>query len=100
SAAAPDAAAVAGLMLQAAGGSGSLTPTAIYSALQKTATPVPLPDNRQTASGTAGPVSFSAMGDWTRWHDYFGLAVQPSTRASVRSVVFDTTPAGLTWSTN
>src|SRR4051812_19880861 len=72
SAAAPDAAAVATLMLQAAGGSGSLTPAAIYSAMQKTATAVPLPDNRQTASGSAGPVVFSAQGDWTRWHDYFG----------------------------
>ncbi|MFL6515271.1 MAG: S8 family peptidase [Chthoniobacterales bacterium] len=100
SAAAPDAAAVATLMLQAAGGSGSLTPAAIYSALQRTATPVPLPDDRQTASGSLGPVVFSAKGDWTRWHDYFGLAVQPSTSATVRSVIFDTTPTGLVWSTN
>lgn len=100
SAAAPDAAAVATLMLQAAGGPGSLTPAAIYSAMQKTATPVPLPDDRQTASASVGPVTFSAKGDWTRWHDYFGLAVASSAKASVRSVVFDSTPTGLIWSAN
>jgi hypothetical protein len=100
SAAAPNAAAVATLMLQAAGGSGSLSPSAIYSTLQNTATAIPLPDNRQTATASAGPVSFSAQGDWTRWHDYFGLAVQASTSATVRSVVFDTTPTGLVWSLN
>ena len=100
SAAAPDAAAVATLMIQAAGGPGKLTPAAIYSALQKTATPLPVPDNRQTATASVGPVNFSAQGDWTRWHDYFGLAVQGSGSATVRSVVFDTTPTGLVWSTN
>lgn len=99
SAAAPDAAAVATLMIQAAGGPGSLSPSAIYSALQKTATAVPLPDNRQTASASVGPVTFSAQGDWTRWHDYFGLAVG-STNASVSTVSFDTTPTGLVWSLN
>jgi len=100
SAAAPNAAAVATLMLQAAGGPGSLTPAAIYSALQKTATAIPLPNDRQTASAFVGPVAFSAKGDWTRWHDYFGLAVQPFTSATVRSVTFDTTPVGQTWSLN
>src|SRR4051812_31215678 len=100
SAAAPDAAAVAALMVQAAGGPGSLTPAEIYSVLQKTATAVPLPDDRQSASASVGPVVFSAKGDWTRWHDYFGLAVQPNTSATVRSVSFDTTPVGLTWSLN
>ena len=100
SAAAPDAAAVATLMIQAAGGPGSISPSAIYSALQKTATAVPLPDNRQTATASVGPVTFSAQGDWTRWHDYFGLAVQPSGNKSVSTVSFDTTPTGLTWSTN
>ena len=99
SAAAPNAAAVATLMLQAAGGSGSLTPAAIYSTLQKTATPIPLPNDRQTASASVGPVTFSAQGDWTRWHDYFGLAVG-NTNASVSTVSFDTTPTGLVWSTN
>ena len=100
SAAAPDAAAVATLIIQAAGGPGSISPSAIYSALQKTATAVPLPDNRQMASASVGPVTFSAQGDWTRWHDYFGLAVQPSAKASVSTVSFDSTPTGLVWSTN
>jgi subtilase family protein len=100
SAAAPDAAAVATLLIQAAGGPGSLSPSAIYSALQKTATAVPLPDNRQTATASVGPVTFSAQGDWTRWHDYFGLAVQASTNASVSTMSFDTTPTGLVWSLN
>ena len=100
SAAAPDAAAVATLMLQAAGGSASLTPAAIYSALQKTATPIPVPNDRQTATAAVGPVTFSAQGDWTRWHDYFGLSVQPSTNKSVSTVSFDTTPTGLVWSLN
>src|SRR5262249_11621781 len=100
SAAAPDAAAVATLMIQAAGGPGSLSPSAIYSALQKTATAVPLPDNRQTATASVGAVTFSAQGDWTRWHDYFGLAVQPNTNKSVSTVSFDTTPIGLIFSLN
>jgi len=100
SAAAPDAAAVATLMLQAAGGPGSLTPANLYAALAKTASPIAVPNDRQTASAFAGPVAFSAKGDWTRWHDYFGLAVQPFTSATVTSVTFDTKPTGLTWSQN
>ena len=100
SAAAPDAAAVATLMLQAAGGPGSLTPAAIYSGLQRTATAVPLPNDRQTASAFVGPVAFSAKGDWTRWHDYFGLAVQPFTSATVTSVTFDTGALPLVFSLN
>jgi hypothetical protein len=99
SAAAPDAAAVATLMIQAAGGPGSLTPSAIYSALQTTATAIPLPDNRQTATASVGPMTFSAQGDWTRWHDYFGLAVG-STNKSVSMISFDTMQTGLVFSLN
>jgi hypothetical protein len=100
SAAAPDAAAVGAQVLQAAGGSGSLSPASLYAALQKTATPIPLPNDRQTAWAFPGPVAFSAQGDWTRWSRYFGLAVQPFTSRTVTSVTFDTRPVGLTWSTN
>jgi subtilase family protein len=100
SAAAPDAAAVAVLMLQAAGGPGSLTPAKVYSTLQKTATPIPLPNDRQTAWAFPGPVAFNAQGDWTRWNRYFGLSVQPFTSASVTSVSFNTAGTGLTWSQN
>src|SRR4051812_47587761 len=100
SAAAPDAAAVAAQVLQAAGGPGSLTPAKVYAALQKTATPIPLPNDRGSAWAFPGPVAFSAQGDWTRWSRYFGLSVQPFTSNTVTSVVFDTASTGLTWSTN
>ncbi|HYY51932.1 MAG TPA: hypothetical protein VE755_03615, partial [Myxococcales bacterium] len=65
-----------------------------------TATAVPLPNDRQTASAFVGPVAFSAKGDWTRWHDYFGLAVQPFTSATVKSVTFDTRALPLVFSLN
>jgi Subtilase family len=100
SAAAPDAAAVAAQVLQAAGGPGALTPARTYAALQATATPIPVPNDRSSAFAFAGPVAFSAQGDWTRWNRYFGLAVQPFTTSTVRSVVFDTARTGLVWSTN
>ena len=100
SAAAPDAAAVGALVLQAAGGPGSLTPARLYATLQKTATPIAVPNDRQSAWAFPGPVAFSAQGDWTRWSRYFGLAVQPFTTASVSKVTFDTSSIGLTWSQN
>ena len=100
SAAAPDAAAVGTLMLQAAGGPRSLAPAKLYAALQKTATPIPVPNDRSTAWSFPGPVAFSAQGDWTRWNRYFGLAVQPFASGSVASVAFDTNGTGLVWSQN
>ena len=100
SAAAPDAAAVGVLMLQAAGGPGSLSPAKLYAALQKTATPIPVPNDRSTAWAFPGPVAFSAQGDWTRWSRYFGLSVQPFATSTVASVAFDTAGTGLTWSQN
>jgi hypothetical protein len=100
SAAAPDAAAVGAQVLQAAGGPGSLTPAKLYGVLQQTATPIPVPNDRQTAWAFPGPVAFSAQGDWTRWSRYFGLAVQPFTSRTVASVTFDVRPIGQTWSLN
>ena len=100
SAAAPDAAAVAALMLQAAGGPGSLRPGDLYGRLQSTASAIPVPDDRTRASALAGPVIFSATGDWTRWSRYFGLEVSALSSRAVRSVAFDTRSIGQTWSLN
>ena len=100
SAAAPDAAAVGALVLQAAGGSGSLKPQKLYSILESTATPVALPNQRWIASGFAGPVSFSANKDWTRFTSNFSLAVAAGKKRNVASITFDTTNIGLSWSAN
>jgi hypothetical protein len=101
SAAAPDAAAVAALMIEAAGGPGNLRPSGVYRQLQRTATPIPLPDDRSFAAATVGPVSFSTSGDWTRWNRYFGLAVGGSAGTrSVKSIEFDTSEIGQVWSLN
>jgi hypothetical protein len=99
SAAAPDAAAVGALVLQAAGGPGGLKPGSLYRVLQDTATPVPVPNDRSQASGKAGPVEVTLQGDWTRWENYFGLAVE-NTRNSVTTVTLDLAKTGLLWSTN
>jgi hypothetical protein len=100
SAAAPDAAGVAALVLQAAGGPGSLPPRSLYDLMQQTATPIPVPNDRSWSAAFAGPVLFTGSGDWTRWSRYFGLAVQPFTGRKVTSVSFDTSATDLTWSQN
>lgn len=103
SAAAPDAAAVAALVIQAAGGPGRIDPDRVYRVLQKTATPIPMPDDRTWAVGFAGPLAFAANNnDWVRSNRYFGLAVLPFTSRSVKSVAFDTTntETQLVWSAN
>ena len=100
SAAAPNAAAVAALTLQAAGGPNSLRPQRLYRVLQQTATPIPTPDDRGQASARTGPVTFSADGDWTRWSRYFGLSFDGHGHRAVKSVAIDVGPAGLVFSTN
>jgi hypothetical protein len=100
SAAAPNAAAVAALVLQAAGGPGHLSPARLYRRLERTATPIPLPDVRWFSAATAGPVSFDATGDFTRWDRDFGLSVSGDPKRAVSSVSFDTTAIGLHWNPN
>jgi hypothetical protein len=99
SAAAPDAAAVGALALQAAGGSGHLKPEKLYNILQDTASPIPLPLDRNFSGAIAGPVAFFAQNSWARWSRYFNIGVLP-TQHSVKSISFDATDADLTWSAN
>src|SRR5262245_41079501 len=95
SAAAPDVAAVAALVLQRTGGSGSLAPAELFGRMQRTATPVLLSTDRGSSGTMAGPLVASAGGDWTRWGHYFRLTVRPIASASVQSVTFDLSAAGL-----
>jgi hypothetical protein len=91
---------VAALALQAGGGPGSIRPSRLYRLLQQTATPIPVPNDRSWSAAQAGPVTFTATGDWTRWENYFGLALEAPARRSVASVTLNLANTGLTWSTN
>jgi len=102
SAAAPDAAAVGALALQAAGGPGSLSPNRLYQRLEQTAVPMWVPNVRYVAGGFSGPVALSINADWTRFTSDFSIAVDPFFMRghSISSITFDTSKPGLTWSTN
>jgi hypothetical protein len=103
SAASPDAAAVAALVLQSAGGPGSLPPREVYERMEQTATPVWVPNDRSLAGAFAGPIEFSVNRDWVRFTGDFSLEVSPLPhKRSIASITFDTsaTPSGLTWSQN
>jgi Subtilase family len=100
SAAAPDAAAVAALVLQAAGGPGSLNPRQLYDVMEDTATPMHVPNVRWVAGAEANEVAFSANKDWTRFTGNFTLAVEGGPSRKVHSITFDAAPAGLNWSKN
>jgi hypothetical protein len=100
SAAAPDAAAVAGLVLQSAGGPGSLSPREVYRRLEQTATPLPVPNQRWVAGTIVGPVTFSANADWTRWNRDFTLALGGENHHAVSSITLDTSAIGLTFNPN
>ncbi|MFL5334181.1 MAG: S8 family serine peptidase, partial [Geminicoccaceae bacterium] len=89
SASAPDAAATAALVLQAAGGSGSMAPADLYSVIQQTAHQIPLPNQRDRAHAAAGPIDFQIHGDWTRWSNYFELLLDRGASGNVASVVLD-----------
>jgi hypothetical protein len=97
SAAAPDAAAVGALLLQQAGGSGSLRPQALYKTLQRSASPMLTAARPWDASAQAGPVHLNLNGDWVRWDRDFTLSLAKDSLNSVFSVSFDTTLPGLVW---
>jgi len=89
SAAAPDAAGVAALVLQAAGGPGSMAPADVYTTMQRTARQIPVANDRNRSHGTAGPVELQVDGDWVRWGNYFELKLAGDAAGAVASVVLD-----------
>jgi len=95
SAAAPDVAAVAALVLQHEGGPGAIKPEKLYRQLQRTATPVPLAFDRSIAGTIVGSVVATAHQDFTRWQRYFRLNVLPASSRTIRSVTFDVAPSDL-----
>ena len=98
SAAAPDAAAVAALVIQSAGGPGHISPEDVYERLQKTATPIPLSRNRFVAAAFAGPLVAAANGDFPRETNYWTLALEPFTNKTVKSVTINLTDANMHFS--
>jgi hypothetical protein len=91
SAAAPDAAAVAALVIQNSGGPGSISPRTVYGRLQETATPIPLSEDRAHSGTEAGPVEVSASGDFVRFGEYFTVSVHDDTKHTIRSVSINVT---------
>lgn len=89
SAAAPDAAAVAGLVIEAAGGSGSISPQSVYSVMQSTAHKIPVANLRYRARGTAGPVTLNLHGDWTRWNEYWELDFDSHASGAIAEIDLD-----------
>ena len=97
SAAAPDAAAIGALVLQQAGGSGSLGPHVLYQKLQQAASAMRIPTQPWVATAEAGSVALTLNGNWTRWDQDFTLSVVKGAAHSVTSVGFDTTVPSLVW---
>jgi hypothetical protein len=97
SAAAPDAAAVAALVIQWAGGPGHIRSSDVYDRMQDTATPVRLSHKRTLAATQAGPVTALAVGDFPRETNYWRLAVD-HTSHTVNSVSINLTTPNMHWS--
>ena len=91
SAAAPNVAGVAALVLQSMGGSEETSPDDIYDRLLRTATPVPLAEHRTLAASFAGAVVGAANGDYPGADNYWSIAVLPITRQTVQQVTIDLT---------
>lgn len=102
SAAAPDSGAVAALVLQSAGGPGSIPPHEVYRRLQRTATPIPLSVDRSVSGALAGPVQATAQGDFTRYGQYFTVAAGGIGHSTIKSVAINVTntPTGMTFNPN
>jgi len=98
SAAAPDVAAVAALVVQSAGGPGSLRPEQIYDRIQDSATRVPLSINRTRALTEAEPVVAAAQGDLPNLTSYWTLAVEPFTSHTISQVAINLTTPGMNFS--
>jgi hypothetical protein len=98
SAAAPDAAAVALLVIQSAGGPGHIRPKHVYRRMQKTATPFPLSRNRVLAAADADPVLAFASGDFPRETNFWRLAVDRHSSHTVNSVSINLTTPDMHWS--
>ena len=98
SAAAPDVAAVAALVLESAGGPGSMAPADVYKHLQNTATRVPLARSRDLAAASAGPVMMVANGDFPLLTNYWQVAIDHYASHTVSSIAINLGPANLQWS--
>jgi hypothetical protein len=98
SAAAPDAAAVAALVVQSAGGPGHIAVEDIYERLQRTATAMPLSADRTLAAAFAGPLVAAVNGDFGRETSYWTLALEPFTNRTVKRVTINLTDAQMHFS--
>jgi hypothetical protein len=92
SAAAPDVAAVGALVLQAAGGPGSLKPKKLYDVLQDTAMGVKVSNVRWLAATFAGPVIGTVNGDFPAFPEdppFFSFQLLPVSRKHIASLTID-----------
>ena len=98
SAAAPDVAAVGALVLQAAGGPGSLKPKKLYDVLQDTAMGVKVSDARWLAVGFGGPVLGTVNGDFPAFPEtppFFLFNYFPVGHKHIGSLTIDVNPTDL-----